>query len=242
MEAFVYDELQKREAKDWWFVGRRNIILALLTKYFPRKKNLSIIDIGCGAGDVIELLKPFGKVIGIDSDKGIVEFNRRKGRDVYWGKIYKLGLPKESINLVALLEVLEHLGDDRKALREIFQILKTQGLLIITVPAFSFLWGSHDIAAHHKRRYTEKELERKLRDSGFQVIKISYMNTFLFPPIFFIRIFKNLLHIGQGRSDFFECPSFLNVLLEKIFSLEARLLSKINLPFGISVIALAKKP
>lgn len=246
MELFVYEEVCKREKDDWWFVGRRKILSTLLEKYLVQRKakskNLAIIDIGCGAGDVMELLAKFGQVLGVDSSKQIAAFNKKMGRKVVVGDITKLDFPQKQFSLVTVLEVLEHLDRDRQALEEVWRILKPGGMLVITVPAFSFLWGSHDVTAHHKRRYTQKEIEEKLQKTGFKIIKISYMNTFLFPIIFSVRILKKLFNIGEGKSDFWEYPPFVNQILKQIFSFEATLLKRTSFPFGTSLLVIAEKP
>lgn len=241
MEPFVYDELRKREKDDWWFVGRRRIILALLGRYLTGRKNLAIADIGCGAGDVIEVLDSYGKAIGLDNDKQIVEFGKKRGRNVVQGDVNKLDFPNNTFDLVLLLEVLEHLDNDMVGIKEIFRILKSRGIFLVTVPALPFLWSAHDFAAHHRRRYTKGELERKLTKVGFKIVKISYMNTFLFPVIFFIRLWKNIFKVGTGHSDFFEYSPIINQFLGKIFSFEAKFLGRFNFPFGVSLIAIIKK-
>lgn len=241
MEPFVYDELRKREKDDWWFVGRRQIILILLGKYLAGRKNLLIIDIGCGAGDVIDVLGSYGKAIGVDNDKQIVEFDKKKGRNVVYGDINKLDFPNDTFDLVLLLEVLEHLDSDMAGIKEVFRILKPQGIFLATVPALPLLWSSHDFAAHHRRRYTKKELEKKLTMSGFNILKISYINTFLFPVIFLIRLWRNLFSAQKNKSDFIDYPPFLNFLLKLVFSSEAFFLKAVNFPIGVSLLALVKK-
>lgn len=242
MEGYIYDEFCKREKNDWWFVGRRKIISTLLPLYLKKKKGLSIIDIGCGAGDVMMLLAKFGQVKGVDNNRQIVSFNKREGRDVLLGDINKLNLPPSTFDLVTLLEVLEHLDDDTKALEKAFALLRPKGTLLITVPAFSFLWGPHDDAAHHKRRYTKRELEKKLLKTGFKVIKTSYMNTFLFPAVFTFRLIRNVFKVGGKRSDFLAYPPLINGLLQHIFSGEAECLKKVNFPVGVSLLVIAQKP
>lgn len=241
METFIYDELVKREENDWWFVGRRKIILTLLNKYLVGQRNLSILDIGCGAGGMIEYLSNYGQVIGLDKDKHIVDLNLKKGKNVVCGDIKKLNFSNDSFDLITLLEILEHLDDDSSGLKEVFRVLKPQGILLVTVPAFPFLWSSHDSVAHHKRRYTKRELERKLSKSGFKILKISYMNIFLFPVIFLFRLFKNLFSREKNKSDFIDYPAFLNHLLKLVFSSEAFFLKTISFPFGVSLLVLAQK-
>lgn len=241
MKPYIYDELCRREKNDWWFVGRQKIISAILQRYLKGKKNLSIVDIGCGAGNIMDVLGEFGKVRGVDNNKEIVKFNRKNGKEVSLGDVCTLRLPEKSFHLVTLLEVLEHIEDDSRALSVVRHILKPEGLIIITVPAFSFLWGSHDVEAFHKRRYSKKELEDKLSSAGFTLVKVSYINTFLFLPISLIRILKNIFNLGRGKSDFIKYPFLANFFLEKIFSLEAKFLTNFNFPVGVSILAVARR-
>lgn len=215
--------------------------MSLFKRYFAGRKNLSIIDVGCGAGDVIDLLENFGHVIGVDNDKQIVQFNKKNGREVTLGDINKLKFPDKSFDSVILLEILEHLDDDLGGIREVFRVLKPNGIVLATVPALPFLWSSHDFTAHHKRRYVKSELKKKLLDSGFEIIKITYMNSLLFPVIFFIRIWKNIIGKKKSKSDFIDYPIFLNNLLKIIFSFEAKIIKNVNLPLGVSLLVLARK-
>lgn len=237
----MYEELCKRAKEDWWFVGRRHIIMSLLKRHLNGKKDLSIIDVGCGAGDVIDSLKVIGNALGVDNDKHIVNFNRENGRDVRFGDINKLDFPDNSFDMVTLLEILEHLEDDRGGIKEAFRVLKPKGMILVTVPAFPFLWSSHDSTAHHKRRYIKSELEKKLIDSGFEIIKITYINSLLFPFIYIFRLLKNLTGEKQDTSDFMDYPPIFNNILKIIFSFEANLIKKINFPFGVSLLVLARK-
>lgn len=237
----MYDELCKREKNDWWFVGRRKIILTFLEKYLGDRRNLNIADIGCGAGGVVDLLGSYGMVTGVDKDRHIVKFNKKNGRRVVCGDLGKLNFPDSSFDLVTLLEVLEHVDDDLNGLREVFRVLKKRGIFFISVPVFPFLWSSHDFASHHKRRYTKKELETKLLKTGFKILNISYFDSFLFPVILFYRLWANLFDKEKNKSNFINYPPFINFLLKLIFCSEAFFLKVFNFPVGVSLLVIAKK-
>ncbi len=144
---------------------------------------------------------------------------------------------------MTVLDVLEHVDDDEKSLRAISDILNPGGLLLVTVPAYGFLWTSHDQANQHKRRYEIGDLRQKLKKAGFKVEKISYFNTFLFPPIFIIKLFLLLFSKNSKAAHFWKNlpPRFFNKTLKLIFSSEKYFLSKINFPFGISIVAIASE-
>lgn len=240
----MYHELCKREKDDWWFVGRRKIILTFLKKYLGKRGDLAILDIGCGAGGIIDLLGSYGTVTGVDKDKWIVKYNRESGREVVCGDIVRLSLPESSLDLVTLLEVLEHVDDDMKGLKEINRVLKPKGILFISVPVFPFLWSSHDFASHHKRRYTKIELLSKLTNSGFQILNVTYFDSFLFPVILIYRFWANLFGKGEyksNKSNFINYPPIVNFFLKLIFSSEALFLKNFNFPLGVSLLVVAEK-
>jgi SAM-dependent methyltransferase len=146
--------------------------------------------------------------------------------------------------VVTALDILEHVDDDNAALRELWRLSKPGGSLLITVPAFGFLWSEHDEALQHRRRYTAAELESKLVAAGFQVVQMSYFLASLFVPILAFRIVQNLTKRGiEPQATYVIPPPWLNVLIVRILDWERMLLRHVKkLPFGVSIIALAKKP
>lgn len=237
----MYFELEKREKDDWWFVGRRKIILTFLKKYLRKKHDLRIIDIGCGAGGIVDLLGRYGTVTGVDKDKHIVNYNKKNGRKVTCGNLDKLNFSDNSFDLVTLLEVLEHVDDDMNGLKEVNRILKPKGIFFISVPAFPFLWSSHDYASHHKRRYTKSDLLKKLTESGFRVLNITYFDSFLFPVILIYRFWTNMRGKEPYKSNFIDYPWVVNGFLKLIFCSEAFFLKYFNFPLGVSLLVIAKK-
>lgn len=237
----MYDELCKREKDDWWFVGRKKIISNFLEKYLANQRNFTILDIGCGAGGMIDHLSSYGTVTGVDKDKQIARFNRKNGRKVIHGDLVKLNLPDSSFDLVSLLEVLEHVEDDVCGLKEVYRILKPGGIFFISVPAFPFLWSSHDYASHHKRRYTKSELLKKLSKSGFRILNVSYFDSFLFPIILVYRFWTNLFGKEKYKSNFIDFPPIINAFLKIIFSSESFFLKRFNFPLGVSLLVIARK-
>jgi len=160
-------------------------------------------------------------------------------------KIVKGEFPQVAINerfdLITLFDVLEHLEDDEESIRKIKEMLKPGGYAVFSVPAFSFLWSEHDELAHHRRRYTARELREKLTRAGLYPIKITYFNTFLFLPILTFRFLRKLLRFRGGKTDFFMAPEPINKCLAALFGAERFLLRLIDFPFGVSLLAIAKK-
>lgn len=241
MEDSYYKEYFKREEKDWWFNGREKIVLSVLKPFFSERKNWVIGDIGSGSGRILDKLQLYGTVVGVDNSPLAVEFCQKKKRNVFLGDASHLEFPDSSFNLITMLEVLEHLEGEKAALKEARRVLKRKGLLILTVPAFPFLWGSHDLVSHHKRRYSKGELKRKLENEGFQIVKVSYFNSYLFPVVAVVRLFRRLTKSRKLQSDFLNLPPTLNWLLERMFSSERYLLRWVSLPFGVSLLVLARK-
>ncbi len=146
-------------------------------------------------------------------------------------------------DLLTLLDVIEHIDDDRAALVESRRVLKPGGTVLIMVPAYTWMWGRQDEIAHHKRRYTRPRLVSLLADSGFEVLRATYFNTLLFPPIAAIRLARRVIGDDAETSDFeLSRPGPLNTLLARAFSFEARLLDRVRFPFGVSVLVIARRP
>ena len=149
--------------------------------------------------------------------------------------------PDASFDAITMLDVLEHIEDDVGSLATIERLLRPGGTFLCTVPAFAFLWSGHDDDAQHKRRYTRPELRAKLEGAGLRVRKISYYNTFLFPPIVSAHYLLGGRRRGSGTA-LREVATPLNAVLCRIFAAERHWLRVGTFPFGVSVLALARKP
>jgi SAM-dependent methyltransferase len=235
----IFFEIQK---KHWWFVGKKKIVLDLIRRYVPARADHRILDIGCGSGLMLNALEQIGETNGMDMSDEAIGFSR----EIFSGMVKKGFLPdnipyeNERYSLVTVLDVIEHVDDDRAALEAIRAKMVLGGQAIITVPACMFLWSEHDVLNEHKRRYTRNELREKLIEAGFTVEKISYFNTFLFPAIGLVRLVNNLLK-RDGGSDV-ELPSQpVNFILQRIFSAEQYFLRFMTFPIGVSVLAVVRK-
>jgi len=169
MQLDLYDKTYDLENRYWWYIGRRYIFNKLLGYFFPSGRDKKIADIGCGTGGVMKMLAEHGEVLGLDIEPRALDFCRSKGFDnvELMKGFYDTGLPSESVDLVAMFDVLEHFEDDVKALREINRVLDRDGYVLISVPALKFLWSELDQVAHHFRRYTKKRAGVQASESGF---------------------------------------------------------------------------
>lgn len=245
MEKEEYQRLYDFENFYWWHIGRRYIIKSLISQIFP-KKNSQILDVGCGCGGNFNTLSQFGKVIGLDESPEAIKFCQKRGfKDLILGKAENINFPEEYFDLVVALDLFEHIDDEKKVLEEFYRVLKKDGYILITVPAYQFLWSEHDEALGHKRRYTLSTQRDLIKRAGFNIVKESYFITFTFPFIFGYRIYKKIFgknKKGYNKSDYVILPSFLNNFLIFSLKLEAFLVRYLTFPFGVSITCLAQKP
>jgi SAM-dependent methyltransferase len=234
--------MRQIEDKHWWFSARRRIVGEVISSLqLPRSSR--ILDAGCGTGGNLESLAAFGKVIGVEADDAAVEMARSRGvASVYKGSLPN-NMPAESsqCDLVVMTDVLEHIDADQDSLVTIKSLMKAGAYLLLTVPAFPFLWGRHDTQHHHKRRYVAATLSATIAGAGLRIVHLSYFNTLLFPLIASVRLMEKMWPQGNGIDDL-ELPSpLVNRVLEAIFASERHVIPRARLPFGVSLLAVARK-
>src|ERR1039457_6357501 len=193
MNDCEHQQMYELESFYWWFVARRKLIQDIIAGGHQFPEDTTILDIGCGTGLNNELLSQFGRVFGADCSEHALNFSRNRGiENLVLSNAEELNFANETFHLVTALDVLEHVDDDLRALSEIWRVTKPGGLLVITVPAYGFLWSEHDEALHHRRRYTAHALRNKLTNAGFEVDRSTYFISLLFFPILLMRIAQNL--------------------------------------------------
>ncbi|HVT11940.1 MAG TPA: methyltransferase domain-containing protein [Fimbriimonadaceae bacterium] len=240
MNPDEYTRMFEMEDRYWWFVGRRRIALALFDRFRP--KGDQFLDLGCGTGVVLTELESRGKPVGLDMSPLALGFCRKRGlKRLVRGDATAMPLQTGWAAAIIALDVFEHIEDDGKAFAEAYRSLAPGGILVLSVPAFQSLWGPHDVALMHFRRYTRGELNAKLVKAGFRIERLSYSVFFLFPIVVIVRFFEKRKK-GPAKASLVALPKWINGFLIGIQSVEASLISKLSLPWGSSLIAVARKP
>lgn len=242
MEPGIYTLMAALEEKHWWFAARRTIAENII-RQLGLPPGAKILEAGCGTGGNLAMLSRYGQVYGMELDDHAREMaNAKRITQVLPGRLPdKVPYQQERFDLIALLDVLEHIEDDRGTLEALGTLLKPGGHLLISVPAFAFLWSAHDEVHYHKRRYVLGELKSKLENAGLEVTYASYFNTVLFPLISAARLLGKLRTNKRGNGDLTMPSPLINRLLFAIFSSERLVLGRWSLPFGVSAMAIARK-
>ena len=241
MDQPIYQLLWEAEDRLWWYAGLRAHVLNRLNQCLPRGRTGRVLDVGCGAGRLMGELRRYGEVIGMDVELQALRFTGSRGeRWLCQADARDLPFRDGSFNAVLALDVVEHVEDDRHALREIGRVLAPGGVAVINVPAFQWLWSGKDEQAHHHRRYTRRELLGKLPPS-LRVAHVSFWNTVLLPPIALTRAFQRARGINPDLAKELKPPEAVNRLLTGLMRLEAPLVSWPGLPFGVSLLCTVVK-
>ncbi|MCB0077200.1 MAG: class I SAM-dependent methyltransferase [Anaerolineales bacterium] len=239
------------EDDHWWFASRTRALETILAKH-SRRRDMMILDIGSGAGNMYHHLSRYGDVIGIENHPAPVKVGQARGYDIRLGDATALDLPDASFDLVTALDVIEHNDDDLAILREANRVLRPGGLVLISVPAFQWLWSFNDDLNDHKRRYTAGDLEAKLRTTGFTPLQSSYNNFLVFPlAAGMIALNKRKEAPDALKSHYFDDDAYqvdmqpthplVNRLLTGVGIAEQQLLKVASLPIGTGLITIARK-
>lgn len=242
MDVQVYRRMAELDSIHWWFVARRRILKALIERKVRPPKGAKILEIGCGTGHNLGMLAGFGHVEATELEpEARALSSKRLGRPVHDAALPDLSLfPPAHFDLVALLDVLEHVDDDNAALGSIRERLKPGGKLLVTVPANRWMWTAHDAAHHHHRRYQRRELGAAANRAGYDIDLLTHFNTLLFAPIAAARLAAKML--GRDSADDAIPPKPVNKTLETVFGLETALVGRVPLPFGVSLVAIFSRP
>ena len=238
MEKSIYLKQIDNESKHWWFKARREILNKQIKKYSTKKK-MSILDFGSGSGTNIYMLSKYGEVDVYEKDNKTSNFLKKKfNRNGI--KIIKKCFSKKRYDLILAADVIEHIKNDKKIINNLSKILTKNGLIIVTVPAYQFLFSKKDQALKHFRRYNLNSL-KKLFSSDFKTLKISYYNSLLFVPIAIAIIFFKLINRQFINEVETKPNNILNYIFYSLFKLEKFILKYFDFPFGISIISVFKK-
>lgn len=243
MNVEEYGRMFEAEERQWWYAGMRSISFALLDGVLGAgvAAGRLWLDAGCGTGNNLVHLARRGRAVGIDLSEEALRFCRSRGVAAVRGSVLRLPFGDARFDGATSFDVVYHrwVPDDRAALRETARVLRPGGLLLVRVPAFRALWGAHDEAVHSRHRYTRGELVALFEGCGFEVVRATYCNAFLFPLLVARRTLDRLL--GRHGSDVQFLPAPLERLFRGLLEIEARLVRVVSLPFGTSVIALGRK-
>jgi len=239
MERVIYDRMAELDELHWWYRARRRVLQALIERVVTPPPEARILEVGCGTGHNLPMLARFGKVDAIEVDAEARAFaEKRTGRAISSAPLPTLhGIARGHYDLVAALDVVEHIDDDRAAVAALAACLKPGGKLLLTVPAHQWMWSAHDVLNHHKRRYSKRGLARLIESSPLKLQAIGYFNSFLFPLAVGARLASKLT--GRGGDDDSLPPRPVNYLFERVFAAERRLIGTVPLPPGLSLFAVA---
>lgn len=245
MDPSEYANIAQHDGRHWWYTGMRQLSLALLEETYGDRRDLRILDAGCGVGGMAVALGRFGHVTAVDYAAIALHYaHQRHPRGLGQANVLALPFPAATFDLVTSFDVLYHqsVNNTVHALRETGRVLRPGGRFLVRVPAYDWLRGRHDIAVHTRRRYTARGLGERLVAAGFTVERLTYANMTLLPLVIAQRTAERLLPAADApRSDVAELPGPLNSLLAGILSVETRWLRSRALPAGLSVVALARK-
>ena len=247
MNPEAYSQMFACEGTHWWYVGMQRIMSTLLESQISWKtKGARVLDVGCGTGGTLEQLNRHTQGTGIDLFPQALKYCRqRRLPRLIQASVEALPLRANTFDLITCFDVLYHQSvvNDAQAISEMVRVLKTGGWLLIREPAYNFLGGSrHDQAVHTGRRYRADKFKAKLERAGLKIDRITYANTFLFPAVAVKRLVESWLDSGPVATfDPDLTFNYWNNLLVRVLRAEARLLKRLDLPFGLSLVILARK-
>lgn len=247
MHPDEYRVMFELEDGHWWYRGLRVMLKGMLERYIaadaPRPK---ILDAGCGTGANLKLLESYGEALGVDISEQAIAFCRKRGipeNRVMQASVTELPFRQGHFDLAVSFDVICNILDDVGAFAEIGRVLKPGGLFIVQLPAYQWLWSRHDVAVGHKWRYTAHSVREKLARAGFAVDRLTHVNTLFFPVVAARRLLDGRT-LGNGhaiRSEVTLLPRPVNGLLSVYYTAETRAAAHVDLPYGLSIIAVARK-
>ena len=241
MERAIYDQMRVLQQGHWWFAARRRILAAEIAR-LPLPRPAQILEAGCGPGGNLAMLQRFGAVTAIEPDEASRAYAAEQAGVEVRAGLLPAPLPEFAapFDLVAAFDVIEHVDDDAGAVAALGGLLAPGGFMIATVPAYAWMWSDHDAAHHHKRRYRLPAFRALFDKAGLSVRRSSHFNTLLFPPIAAVRLAKSAAGLTGGDDAMPAAP--VNGLLKAVFGLERGVLGAMDLPFGVSILVIARKP
>ncbi len=244
MQEIVYHTNYKLENSYWWFTARNAIVGRVIDKVCKGlRAGDELLDAGCGTGGFAGYIAQKFKVIGLDTSELALEYCRKRGlTNLYCTTLD--GFPKDewNVRIITMLDVVEHIEDDAGVVRQAYDILPSGGWFVAAVPAYQWLWSRHDEIHMHQRRYNRKKFVKLLAEAGFTIEYHSYFNFFLFLPAALKRLLSKLFGEKEPPAPVDEVSPAVNRLFNSVFGFERRFMPALRFPFGVSFLAVAKKP
>lgn len=242
MDESLYHLHYTQEESHWWFAARAEIVQRIIERYGGLAPGDTILDIGCGTGAILKKLSARYRTVGIDMSPLAIEYSKKRGlTEVFVMTAEEFPRDRYDVKAVIMLDVIEHIDDDIAVLETARDIIGDTGRIIITVPAYMWLWSSHDLVNHHKRRYTRKTLRAALAKAGLEPLKMSYYNTLLFPLAVVKKLLSRSRTIDRASAAVDQPSKLVNTIFKAIFSLERFIVPSINLPWGVSLVTVARR-
>lgn len=239
MEREYELQTHRAENRHWWYRGRRSVLERVIAQLrLPARAR--ILDAGCGSGRNMVELARHGTVTGVElSETSVALARERNIGEVIEGSVLEMPFAADSFDLAASLDVIEHLQDDLSALRELRRVVAPGGALLVTVPAYQWLWSGHDEVNNHHRRYTRRSLLRVAQQAGWAPVRTTYFNSLLLPVAIPLRVLDRFSSkTTESSLDLWVPPRPLNWLLERPLALEAALIGRRGrIPAGLSLLA-----
>jgi SAM-dependent methyltransferase len=243
MERREYEKSFALEGEHWWFRAKRALVRSVLRRH--GRLDGRGLDVGCGTGGMLQALAGHGTWVGLDAEPLALDFSRKRGlARLVTGSTGALPFRSNSFDACLCLDVLYHraVGSDAVALAECHRVLTPGGLLVVTDSALAWLRSAHDDAVHGQRRYSRRELVARIRAAGFTPLFASYTYCLIFPAVAAFRALRQLRGRAETGSDVFPLPRPLTACLLAVQAAERALLRVVPLPFGSSVLCVARKP
>jgi len=243
MKKTEYARMEEHEKNYWWHLGRLRIIKTYVTRALQEKQKVKIMNVGCGTGGTIDMLEKFGTVDNVDISEDAIKYMKQNGYTRIT-KVDDIKLPfkNKSYDMVVAFDVLEHIENQTGAMKEWNRILKDDGVVVITVPAYQWLWSDHDKSLYHQRRYTTGRIKQVAAEGGFKVEKKSYAIVFSLPMVVGFRYLNKITGKKvDSETSYVEVPKSVNWLFKQFLYFEAFMHNFVKFPFGTTVVTILRK-